>query len=95
MFGISGFFGPFFARFCPEFVFLFLLSLMSSTADTLGCRPGGGSGGGGGGGSGGGGGATGTAAEATGLDPPTNKGCITHQFTWKSPLYLTDAQVRI
>ena len=93
MFGISDFFGPFSVRFCPEFIFLFFLSLMSSIADILCCRPGGGSGGGGGGG--GGGGATGIAAEAAGLDPTTNKTCITHQFTCKSPLYLSDAPVRI
>lgn len=93
MFGISDFFGPFSVRFCPEFVFLFFLSLMSSIADILGCRPGGGSGGRGGGG--GGGGATGTGAEATGLDPTTNKTCMMCQFTCKSPVYLTNAQVRI
>lgn len=76
MFGTLEFFGPFSVRFCPEFVFLFFLSLMSSIADILCGRPGGGRGGGGGGGGGGasaGGGAAGTAAEATGLDPTTNK----------------------
>jgi len=92
MFGISDFFGPFSVRFCPEFIFLFFLSLMSSIVDIPCCRPGAGSGGGGGGG---GGGATGTAGGAMGLDPTTNKTCIICQVTGKSPLYLTNAQVRI
>lgn len=91
MFGISDFFGPFSVGICPEF-FLFFRSLMSSIADTLRCRPGGGSGGGGGGGrgGGGGGGAPGTAAEATGLNPTTNKTRILCQFTGN---YLYTSQV--
>lgn len=94
MFGTSGFFGPFSTTFWPAFIFLFFLSLMRSIADLLCCRPEGGGGGRGGGGGGGGGGGTGTAAEASGLDPTTNETCITCQFTCNSPSHVTNAQVR-
>lgn len=87
MFGISDFFGPFSVRSCPEFVLLFFLSLMSSSADAPCWRAGGGSGGGGGAG-----GATGTAAEATGLDPPAERTRVVCQFTGAAPWELTTAR---
>lgn len=55
---------------------------------------GGGGGRGGGGGGGSDGGATGTAAEASGLDPTTNKTCNTSQFTCDCPSHVTNAKVR-